>query len=208
MQVQIKATKRQEQGSSASRRLRRAGKLPGIIYGGEGEAMPITMDHNELFHMLKKEAFHSSLLSIDVDGKKETVVLRDSQWHAYKQQVLHLDFQRILSTEKIHMNVPLHFLNGETSPAVKMAGAIISHVMNEVEIICLPKDLPEFINIDLAKLENGQAIHLSEIKLPAGVELAPHGDADPVVVSALMARAETETSGEKGAEEGGGGTEA
>lgn len=194
MQIQIKATPRQEQGSSASRRLRKAGKLPGIIYGGEGEAMPITMDHNELFHMLKKEAFHSSLLTVDVDGKKETVVLRDTQWHAYKPQVLHIDFQRILSTEKIHMNVPLHFLNGDISPAVKLGGAIISHIMNEVEIVCLPKDLPEFINVDLGKLESGQAVHLSEIQLPAGVELVPHGEADQVVASAQQARGEVESA--------------
>ena len=187
--ISFKAENRDLQGSSASRRLRRAGKLPAIIYGGGQDATPILLDHNELFYLLKKEAFHSSLLTVELDGKKHTVVLRDSQWHPYKPQVLHLDFQRIDAKQSIHIKVPLHFINGENSTAVKLGGALISHVATELEIRCLPADLPEFIIVDLSKLTDGQAIHVSELVLPKGVELALHTEADPVVVSAQQVRA-------------------
>ncbi len=185
MQIQFKAVKRAEQGTGASRRLRRAGQLPGIIYGSSKDATPITLDHNELFHLLRKESFHASILSIDVDGKKETVVLRDAQWHPFKQQVLHIDFQRINAKEKMHLKVPLHFINGEISPAVKLSGDMISHIINEIDISCLPADLPEFIEVDLKDLSAGQSIHLSEIAMPKGVELIYHGEGDPVVVTVL-----------------------
>ncbi|AUL99225.1 50S ribosomal protein L25/general stress protein Ctc [Rhodocyclaceae bacterium] len=190
MQIEFKASLRAEQGSSASRRLRRAGQVPGIIYGGDAPATPITMDHNEMFHLLSKEAFHASVLTIDLDGTKQTVVLRDSQWHAYKPQVLHIDFQRVDAAHKIHLKVPLHFINGENSPAVKLGGGMISHVLNELDVRCLPGDLPEFIEVDLGALEADQSIHASQIKLPKGVELVTHGDGDPVVVTVLKAKGE------------------
>lgn len=197
MRIEFKATKREEQGSSASRRLRRAGQVPGIIYGGEAAAEPITMDHNEMYHLLNKEAFHASVLTVNLDGKKHTVVLRDSQWHAYKPQVLHIDFQRVDASQKLHLKVPLHFINGENSPAVKLGGGMISHVINELDVQCLPANLPEFIEVDLGSLEAGQSIHASQIKLPKGVELVLHGEGDPVVVTVLK------TKGEAAAEEEG-----
>jgi len=188
MSITFKAVRREQQGSSASRRLRRAGQLPGIIYGGNKEATPIVMNHNDLFHLLKKEAFHSSLLTVEIDSLKETVVLRDTQWHPYKPQVLHLDFQRVDTEQPIHLKVPLRFINSETCPAVKLSGCLIAHVMTELDIKCLPKDLPEHIVVDLAHLEAGQSLHVSNLKLPEGVELAHHTDADPVVVSAQQSR--------------------
>ncbi|MDR2261765.1 MAG: 50S ribosomal protein L25/general stress protein Ctc [Azoarcus sp.] len=188
MTINFKASRRALQGTGASRRLRRAGRLPGIIYGGGKDALAVELDHNELFHLLKKEAFHSSLLTAEIDGEKETVVLRDTQWHPYRQQVLHIDFQRIDASQAIHIKVPLHFINGETSPAVKLGGCLISHIMTEIDIKCLPADLPEFITVDLGKLEEGHAVHVSHLVLPKGVELAHHGEGDPVVVSAQQHR--------------------
>jgi len=188
MSITFKATRREQQGSSASRRLRRAGQLPGIIYGGDSQATPIIMSHNDLFHLLKKESFHSTLLTAEVDGSAETVILRDTQWHPYKPQVLHIDFQRVNAEQTLHIKVPLHFINGETSPAVKLGGCLIAHVMTELDIRCLPRDLPGYIAVDLANLETGQSLHVSHLKLPEGVELAHHTDADPVVVSAQQSR--------------------
>ncbi len=198
MGIEFKAKKRVEQGTGASRRLRRAGHLPGIIYGADQDSTPITLDHNELYHLMRKEAFHSSVLSANVDGRKESVVLRDAQWHPFKALVLHVDFQRVSATEKLHLKVPLHFVNGEISPAVKLTGDMISHVINEIDIACLPKDLPEFIEVDLRDLQSDQSIHVSELKLPAGVEIVQHGEGDPVVVTVLK----TSTSAEGEAAEG------
>ncbi len=185
MQIEFKANKRVEQGTGASRRLRRAGQLPGIIYGANQDPVAVTLDHNELYHALRKEAFHSSILTANVDGTKESVVLRDAQWHPFKQQVLHLDFQRVSATEKLHLKVPLHFVNAEVSPAVKLGAQMISHVINEIDVACLPKDLPEFIEVDLKNLEADQSIHVSDLSLPAGVEVVHHGEGDPVVATAL-----------------------
>ena len=197
MQIEFKATKRDAQGTGASRRLRRAGHVPGIIYGGADDVSVITMDHNEIYHLLRKEAFHASVLSIDVDGTKQAAVLRDVQWHPFKQQVLHLDFQRVAAGEKMHLKVPLHFVGDDVSPAVKLGGCMISHVVNEVDVQCLPKDLPEFIQVDLSTLEVGQSVHVSQIALPAGVELVQHGEGDPVVATALIVKgAATEAEGE------------
>ena len=196
MQIEFKATKRDAQGTGASRRLRRAGQIPGIIYGGAGEAQPVSMDHNELFHLLRKEAFHASVLSIEVDGAKQNAVLRDVQWHPFKQQVLHLDFQRIAAGEKMHLKVPLHFVGADAAPAVKLGGCMISHTINELDVQCLPKDLPEFIEVDLSTMEAGQSVHVSQIKLPAGVELVQHGEGDPVVATALLVKGAAEAEGE------------
>lgn len=198
MQIEFKATKRVEQGTGASRRLRRAGQLPGVIYGASKDAAAITLDHNELYHLMRKEAFHSSVLNIELEGSKESVVLRDAQWHPFKQQILHLDFQRVSATEKMHLKVPLHFVNGESSPAVKLGGGMISHVITEVDIACLPKDLPEFITVDLKDLEMDQAIHVSQLALPDGVEVVHHGEGDPVVATVLKTGA---SAGEDEAEE-------
>ena len=200
MQIQFKATKRDAQGTGASRRQRRAGQLPGIVYGGTKDPQPITLDHNELYHLLKKEVFHSSLLSIEVDGQNETVILRDTQWHPFKQQVLHIDFQRVAADEKIHVKVPLHFIGGDDSPAVKLGGCIVSAVINDIDVVCLPGNLPEFITVDLSGLEVGHSVHVSELTLPAGVELVVRGEGDAVVATALKVRgaaADAEDEGEE-----------
>ena len=200
MQIQFQATKRDAQGTGASRRQRRAGQLPGIVYGGTKDPQPITLDHNELYHLLKKEVFHSSLLSVEVDGEKETVILRDTQWHPFKQQVLHIDFQRVAADEKIHVKVPLHFIGGDDSPAVKLGGCIVSAVINDIDVVCLPGNLPEFIEVDLSALDAGHSVHVSQLELPAGVELVVRGEGDAVVATALKVRgaaADTEDEGEE-----------
>ncbi|MFZ1181379.1 MAG: 50S ribosomal protein L25/general stress protein Ctc [Herbaspirillum sp.] len=167
--MKVIAFPRKEQGTGASRRLRNAGQTPAIVYGGAAAPLSITLDHNALYHALKKEAFHSSILDLEIDGKVEQVLLRDFQVHAYKQLVLHVDFQRVDAAQKIHVKVPLHFVNAEISPAVKLSSGIISHVMTELDISCLPKDLPEFVSVDLAGLEVGHSIHLADLQLPNGV---------------------------------------
>jgi large subunit ribosomal protein L25 len=182
--MKVVASERKAQGSSASRRLRRAGKVPGIVYGGTHEATPIEIEHNPLFHSLRVEAFHSSILDMEIGNEVQKVLLRDIQWHPYKQQVLHIDFQRVAADQKIQIKVPLHFTNQELSPAVKLSSAIISHVQTEVEVSCLPGDLPSFIEIDLASLEVGKTVHLSDVVFPKGV--SPVGGANPVLVTATQ----------------------
>jgi len=167
--MKVIAFPRKEQGSGASRRLRNAGQTPGIIYGGSSAPVTVALDHNALFHALKKETFHSSILDMEIEGKTEKVLLRDFQMHAFKQLVLHVDFQRVDEKQKIHVKVPLHFINAEVSPAVKLGGAVISHVMTELDITCFPRELPEFIDVDLTNMESGQSLHLADVKLPAGV---------------------------------------
>lgn len=171
MKIEITANSRTLQGKGASRRLRIAGKVPAVIYGGETPAQSIELDHNNLYHKLKLEAFHASILSLDVDGKKEKVLLRDTQMHPFKQQVYHVDFQRVDPKKKIHMKVPLHFINADSSPGVKSSGGNVSHVLTEVDISCLPKDLPEFIAVDLVDLAAGNTLHLSDLVLPKNVEI-------------------------------------
>ncbi|TCS37012.1 LSU ribosomal protein L25P [Paucimonas lemoignei] len=183
--MKVVAFARTEQGSGASRRLRNAGFTPGIVYGGNSEPVAIKLDHNALYHALKKEAFHSSILDLEVDGKAEKVLLRDFQTHAYKQLVMHVDFQRVDQNQKIHVKVPLHFVNAEVSPAVKLSSAVISHVATELEVTCLPKDLPEFIEVDLSTIEAGASLHVSDLKLPAGVAVA-HGQESTTVVTATV----------------------
>ncbi|MBV7483668.1 50S ribosomal protein L25/general stress protein Ctc [Bordetella sp. BOR01] len=181
------ATARSVQGSSASRRLRRAGRVPAIVYGGTAAPLNIELDHNEIYHALRKEEFHASILQMQYEGKEEAVLLRAVQWHAYKQQVLHIDFQRVDANQALHTKVPLHFINGDSSPAVKLSSAVISHVVTELEITCLPAALPQFIEVDLGNLLGGGSVHLSSVKLPKGVTYVAHGsDADPVLASALV----------------------
>lgn len=172
MTIEIIAQTRVEQGTGASRRLRREGKLPGVVYGGGKDAVAINLDHNTIFYALKDEGFHGAVLSLVLDGQAEQVLLRDAQMHPWKtQQVLHIDFQRVDANTKIDAKVALHFINAENSPAVKLAGATISHVLNEVAVRALPGNLPACIEIDLSDMKPGQSIHLSELKLPEGVEL-------------------------------------
>ena len=173
--MKVVAFKRELQGSGASRRLRNSGQTPGIVYGGTEAPVTISLDHNALYHALKKEAFHSSILDLEIDGKTQQVLLRDFQVHAFKQLVLHADFQRVDAGKKVHMKVALHFANAEISPAVKLHGATISHVANEIEVSCLPKDLPEFITVDLTNIDVGTSLHIDELTLPAGVTAITHG---------------------------------
>lgn len=193
--MKVVAFPRKEQGSGASRRLRSAGQTPGIIYGGTTAPVNIALDHNALYHALKKEAFHSSILDLEIDGKTEQVLLRDFQVHAYKQLVLHVDFQRVDASQKIHVKVPLHFSNAEVSPAVKLHSAVIGHVLSDLDISCLPKDLPEFVEVDLSGLDVGQSIHVNDLKLPAGVTIVFHGD-NPTVATASIPAGKVEAEAE------------
>ncbi|MFZ6735033.1 50S ribosomal protein L25/general stress protein Ctc [Undibacterium sp. Ji42W] len=187
--MKVIAFARNVQGTGASRRLRLAGQTPGIIYGGTEAPVSITLDHNALYHALKKEAFHSSILDLEVDGKSEKVLLRDFQVHAYKQLVLHADFQRVDPNQKIHVKVPLHFINADVSPAVKLSAAVISHVAVELDVSCLPSELPEFVEVDLSKLEAGQSIHVSQLTLPKGVTAVVHGGDATVAIAVIPAGA-------------------
>ena len=189
--IEFTAYPRQGEGRGASRRLRRGGKAPGIVYGAGADPTPIELDHNALIHALRNEAFHASILSMKLDGKAQKVLLRDVQMHPFRAQVLHVDFQRIDEGKKIHMKVPLHYVNEAVSPAVKLGGAIISHIANELDVSCLPKDLPEFIEVDLSAIEAGKSVHVSEVRLPAGVVAITHGK-DAVIATATVPKAHAE----------------
>ena len=189
--MKVVAFARTQQGTGASRRLRNAGQTPGIIYGGAAAPELIALDGNALFHALKKEAFHGSILDLELDGKTQKVLLRDFQMHAYKQLVLHADFQRVDASQPIHTKVALHFVNAEISPAVKLSGAIVSHVLNELEVSCLPGQLPEFITVDLSTLEAGQSVHVSQLQLPEGVTVVAHGQDQTVATSSIPRGAAT-----------------
>lgn len=185
--MKFTATARSVQGSSASRRLRRAGRVPAIVYGGSAAPLNIELDHNEIYHALRKEEFHASILQMQFEGKAEQVLLRSVQWHAYKPQVLHVDFQRVDANQALRTKVPLHFVNAEISPAVKLSGAIVSHVATELEITCLPSALPQFIEVNLADILAGGSIHLADIKLPMGVTYVPHGgEENPLLAAAVV----------------------
>ena len=184
MKIEFNATKRDGQGTGASRRLRHTGKIPGILYGNAVAPQSLSMDHNEMFQLLRKEAFHASVLTINIDGAKEICLLRDVQRHPYRPVVLHLDFQRVDGTKVLHKKIPLHFINGDIAPGVKTQGGLVSHVMNEVEVKCLPADLPAFITVDLKDMVAGHSLHTSELSLPKGVEVVHHhGISDSVVAS-------------------------
>ncbi|MDP3761077.1 MAG: 50S ribosomal protein L25/general stress protein Ctc [Ramlibacter sp.] len=190
------AFERAKQGTGASRRLRNTGKTPGIVYGGEGQPQLIELDHNALWHALKKEAFHSTIMDMEVAGKTSKVLLRDVQLHPYKQQVLHIDFQRVDAKTKLHMKVPMHYVKAEESQAVKFENCVVNHVMSELDISCLPGDLPEFIEVDLAGMKKGMTLHLNDIALPKGVTAVTRGKPNPVLVSVVQ------TGGEEAAEPG------
>ena len=194
MNFEINAQPRTVQGSGASRRLRHANKVPGIIYGGTAAPTMIELDHNPLIIALRKEVFHSSVLTLKIGDVVETVLLRDAQMHPYKQLVLHVDFQRVDATHAIHQKVPVHFINGDIAPGVKLGGGIVSPALNELDVSCLPQDLPAFIEVDLKDLKAGQTIHVSQLAMPKGVKAVVHGSDDPVVVVITAKKAATEAA--------------
>jgi large subunit ribosomal protein L25 len=173
MKIEFNAFPRTLQGTGASRRLRGGGKVPGIVYGANLPAQPIELDHQALYHHLKMEAFHASILDMTYEGNKQQVLLRDVQMHPFRQLVLHVDFQRIDKNKKIHMKVPLHFINAEICPGVKQGGGVVNHVLNDLEISCLPDDLPEYVEVNLDKLELGHTLHVNDLPLPKGVGPIP-----------------------------------
>lgn len=185
--MKFNATSRDTKGTSASRRLRHAGRVPAIVYGGNVEPLNIELDHNDTYHAVRKEEFHASILDLLVDGKSiGGVLLRAVQWHPYKQQVLHVDFQRVDESQRLTTKVPLHFINADTSPAVKLSSAVITHPITELEISCLPANLPQAIEVDLGGMIGGAVLHASDVKLPKGVTLAQHGDVNPVIANAQV----------------------
>jgi large subunit ribosomal protein L25 len=188
MQFEFTVYPRGTEGRGASRRLRRSGRAPGIVYGGLVQPEPIELDHNALVHALKNEAFHSSILTMKLDGSSQRVLLRDVQMHPFRDEILHVDFQRVDENRKIHIKVPLHFTHAEDSPASKTTDAIISHVLTELDVSCLPKDLPQFIEVDLSTLAVGQSIHVSDLTLPPGVVTVARGPVSPVVATAVIPR--------------------
>ena len=186
------AFERSKQGTGASRRLRITGKAPGIVYGGAVEPTLVELDHNALWHALKKEAFHATILDMEYQGKESKVLLRDVQYHPYKQQVLHIDFQRVDAKTTLTMKVPLHFKGEAESPAVKTDNCLVNHVANEILVSCLPADLPEFIEVDLSGLKKGTSFHVNDLKLPKGIKVLTKGKVNPVIVSVVVQAAEEE----------------
>jgi large subunit ribosomal protein L25 len=186
MAIELNAELRADQGKGASRRLRHTDKLPAIIYGAGKDAVNLMLTQRDVRAVMKNQVFYSSIVHLKVAGKTEQVVLRDIQHHPYKVDIMHMDFQRVDANKKLHIHVPLHFINEDKSPGVKLEGGIVSHVVIEIEVECLPKDIPEFIEVDVSGLHTNHAIHLSELKMPAGVEIRAlrHGaDHDSAVVS-------------------------
>ncbi|WP_226470310.1 50S ribosomal protein L25/general stress protein Ctc [Luteimonas panaciterrae] len=195
----ITAAGRKDEGKGASRRLRRAAQIPAVIYGGHADPQSIQLEHEKTWLASQHEWFYSSILDLEVDGKVQKVLLRDMQRHPFKQLIMHLDFQRVSENEAIRVSVPLHFLNEDKSPAGKSAEVVVTHELNEIEVSCLPKDLPEYIEVDLSDLALGTTVHLSQIKLPKGVEIPElklGADHDVAVVVARHARVEEEPAAE------------
>jgi large subunit ribosomal protein L25 len=186
MKIEINARKREAQGTGASRRLRRSGNVPGIVYGGDKDAVTIELNHKELYQHLTNEAFHASILTLKVEDKAEDVLLRAFNMHPWKGHVQHIDFQRVSKDKKIHMKVPLHFVNAEKSPGVKEQGGVPNHVINDLNVTCLPDDLPGFIEVDMGDLTIGHSIHVKDLKLPKGVEPVLHKGENPVVATIIQ----------------------
>ena len=216
VEFQLDAEPRTDMGKGASRRLRHAGKVPAIIYGGKKEPMAVTLPHKDVAKSLEHEAFYSHILTVNVDGKAEKAVLKDLQRHPFKPIIMHLDLQRVTETDKIRVHVPLHFIGEDVAPGVKLRSGIVNHLMKHVDVTCLAKDLPEFIEVDVSPLEAGESVHLSQLKLPAGVEipgLVAESEHDLPVVSIVLPRAALETEeaaaaapeGGEAPEQGGGG---
>ena len=182
--MNIVAFERAKQGTGASRRLRNSGKTPGIVYGGSAEPQLIEVDHNALWHALKKEAFHSSILEMELAGQTSKVVLRDVQFHPYKQLILHVDFQLVDDKTKVHLKVPLHFEGADVSPAVKAEGCTITPVMHEIDVVCMPAQLPEFVTVDLSQITSKSALGVQALKLPNGVKAVVRGsNKNPALIS-------------------------
>ena len=192
MAIEISARKREGQGTGVSRRLRRAGRVPGIVYGGEHGPESIELDQKDLYLNLRNEKFHASILTLELAGAKQQVLLRAVSMHPFKAQVQHVDFQRVSKDKKIHMKVPLHFVNAEVSPGVKEQGGVVNHVLNELDVTCFPDDLPEFIEVDLSGLSVGNSVHVRELKLPKGVETLLHKDENPAVATVVVPQLVTE----------------
>lgn len=188
--MQFVAFERAMQGTGASRRLRNTGRAPGIVFGGEATPISIELDHNALWHALKKEAFHASLLDMDLAGTVHKVLLRDVQYHPYRPQVLHVDFQRVDDKTRLHKKVPLHFVNADESEAVKADRCVINHVMTEIEVECLAMQLPEFIEVDLANVKKGDTIHARDLVMPKGIKRVTHGRTNPTVVTVVPPKVE------------------
>jgi len=186
MKIEISARKRETRGTGASRRMRNDGRVPGILYGGEGGEVNIELDHKELHRHLRNEAFHASILTLKLDSTEQQVLLRAYNMHPFKAQVQHVDFQRVSKDRKIHMKVPLHFVNAEKSPGVKEQGGVPNHVINELDISCLPDDLPGFIEVDMGNLTVGHAIHVKDLVLPKGVLPMLHRGENPVVATIVV----------------------
>ena len=186
MKIEINARKREAQGTGASRRLRRSGNVPGIVYGGDKDAVTIELNNKELYQHLTNEAFHASILTLKLDGVAQDVLLRAFNMHPWKGHVQHIDFQRVSKDKKIHMKVPLHFVNAEVSPGVKEQGGVPNHVINELNISCLPDDLPGFVEVDMGHLTIGHSIHVKDLKLPKGVEPVLHKDENTVVATVIL----------------------
>ena len=184
------AFERAKQGTGASRRLRITGRTPGIVYGGTGEPTMVELDHNALWHAIKKESFHASILDMELAGNESKVLLRNVQMHPFKQLILHIDFQRVEANTKLQMKVPLHYSGEELSPAVKADACLINHIVSDLQVSCLPADLPEFIAVDLSGLKKGTSLHLADLVLPKGVTAVTRGKENPVIVSVVATVAE------------------
>ena len=190
MNIEINAEIRTQQGKNANRRLRRSGRVPAILYGRKNKPQLIDLDHKETYLNLNKESFFSSILNITIDGKKEMCLLRAVHRHPFKPEILHVDFQRVTKGKAIRQRVPLHFINADIAPGVKMSNGLAHHVLNDIEVECLPKDLPAFIEVDLKNLEIGHSIHLSEIQLPKGVEVISGKEDEDLVLASIVAKSE------------------
>ena len=208
MKIEINAVLRGAKGTGASRRLRHEGKVPGVLYGGKDDAKSIELNAKDLFMQFKHEAFHASILTLNLDGKKESVLLRDYQMHPVRNNIQHIDLQRIDENKKLSVKIPFHFLNEDVAPGVKLEGGVVSHIMVDVDISCLPKDLPTYIEVDMIALSIGDSIRLSDIKVPEGVELTTLSeDNDPTVTSISQPKVVVDETpvaaeGEGGAAEG------
>jgi large subunit ribosomal protein L25 len=204
VKYEISAEARDTKGSSASRHLRRDGKVPAVLYGAGKDVVLLSLDHNTVFHNLEHEAFHTSILTLKLGDNSEKAILRDVQMHPFKSRIIHIDFQRISETEKIHMQVPFHFEGDDVAPGVKLEGGIVSHLMTEIDITCLPKDLPEYLLVDISELSLGQSVHISDLKLPEGVEITSlgQGGQDLAIVTIVAIRASLDDEAEAAVAEG------
>ncbi len=195
---ELNAEPRSAKGTGASRRLRHAGKIPAVMYGAGKEPAMLVLDHDSLYHQVQNESFYTSILTVNVGGQKEQAVLRDIQMHPFRPRIQHMDLQRISATEKLHMHVPLHFINQDIAPGVKLQGGVVAHLMTEVDVTCLPHQLPEYLTVDLSSLSLGQSVHLKDLALPEGVTITSliHGGADLAVATITVVRATVEAETE------------